>query len=226
MDLDTERRDTFEEDRRNTLLTHIALVTEQVTELCMLTVEAFKNCAACLFGPEHAVALAAIQLADQCIRMAPSIHRETVTVLALWAPQEDTLRGIIRLERTSTECASIATHVRQIAGTAMSLSVPAERILHQLDAQAAATLAAIVHHVYVSLRGCLLVVATNDQNIARHIVAERKEVDGLVHVLQETARRTAVVVSRRIVDLDTVLSVVTELSQIASRASSICEPVL
>jgi phosphate uptake regulator len=213
----TGRQEIFAEE--------LASLAEEVTELGILAVDAFKNAAATLFAPDPAVAYAAVQLATQSAATYQAIHRKTISMLARWAPAGDDLRRVVDLQRTALEWARIAEHGQRTAGHGAGFADTgtAEEILHWADAQAADTLVGLVRQVYVLLRGCLLLSATRDRALARRLVVEDAELERLYRQLKDVLERAIGTQPQRALPFHRLLFVLAELEQIGNHVVTICQ---
>jgi phosphate uptake regulator len=208
---------------QHTLPDELAHLSQQVTELCMIAIDVFKNAAATLYGPEHHAAQASIQLAERCSATAQTIHHAAVAALARWVPAGSDLRELVMLQRSAFECARMAEHSRRIAEHALALQGTAERELRIVHASAPDALAGLLHQVYVELRGCLILIARRDRVVARRLLAEDAALERQHALLRGAVERALAAQPQRTLALHHVLGILAELRQIGERVVAICE---
>jgi hypothetical protein len=201
-------------------VTHLG---EEVAELGILAMEAFKNVAATLFEPEPLVADSAVQAALSSTLAAQSIHQSAIAILARWAPRNADLARLMRLQRTATAYAQIADHSRRAVEQTMSADRTFEHELQLTQHQAPDLLAGLVRQVYVALRGSLVVTTTQNRAIARRLIVEDAELDRLYKTLHAMLERAVDRQPHRAVTLHRLEAVLAQMRQIGGQVVAICE---
>lgn len=201
----------------------LALLSEEVAELCILAIEVFQHAAAVLFSPDPDVANHAIQTSEHCAESARNIHVAAVNLLARWAPTGDDLRRIVDLQRAASACARIAAHGQHAAQHALALPTSAEHELALAGAEAPDLFVRLVRQVYVALRGCLLLITTRERPLARRLIAEDAELERMHQVLTTMLDHAVGAQPQRSPSFHRILFVLSELRQMSTCVVSICE---
>lgn len=213
----------YEMTHQGTYADEVTLLGEQVAELGILAMEAFKNAAATLFEPEPLVANSSVQAALACSVAIRPIYRSAITLLARWAPRDTDLAHLMSLQRTAAAYAQIADHSRRAAEQVLSANHAFEHELELIHQQAPDLLVGLVRQVYVALRGSLVVTTTRNRAIARRLIIDDAEIDRLHRALQAMLEHAVDRQPHRAATLHQLHSVLVQMRQIGVQVVAICE---
>ncbi len=203
-----------------------ARLAEEVTELCILAIEVFKNAVAALFESEPDIAHSAMQTAEECTASARHIHHNAVGMLVRWTPIGDNLRRIVDLQRAASEGARISDYGKRLAEHARALGGTAEHELAAVHKQAPDLLVQLIRQVYVALRGCLVLTSTHDRVLAARLIAEDAQLKHLHQMLTATIERAIASQPQRAASLGHITQILWECRQIGLSVVAICEDCL
>src|SRR6516165_5421003 len=202
------------DSNRTSLSGEINRLLEENVEVFILGIEDFRTAISAIFSQDPEVAQYALQLTDECSARVDQLRRQTVGVLAQWAPKGDALHQVLSIDRIAAESVAISEHCRRIAEHALALHGAADQYFAIVHQRAAEVFLSLVQQIYVGLRGCLALTSLRDRALAERIIAEDAHVHHLQQMLTERIEQVSFAMPQHAGELRHLVDIVQACRQI------------
>jgi phosphate uptake regulator len=204
----------------------LSRLLEEGSEVFILSIEVFKTAISSIYSQDVEVAEYAMLLTDECNARGDQLRRQTVGLLAQFAPKGDALHRVVNIERTAAESLVICQHGRHIAEHAQALGGGADQYFALAHEQAPDVFLTLVQQVYIGLRGCLVLTSTRDQSLASRVIAEDAQIHHLQRMLTERIEQVSYEVPQHAVAFRHLVEIVQACRQIGLSVLTICRDAL
>lgn len=213
-----EQDDIIEDELRD--------LEDETTEIGIVAEDAFKNASAALYGEEPDAAWIAIENERIAAQQFRAVHQKALALLSRQVMSGDPMHRIIVLQQFASEFARIAQDAKAIAEQALALGGAGETLLLSAGGDAPILFVQIVRQAYIQVRGCVIATTTWDTALARRLIVEDGELDGLFVEYKSVLNGAILSNARAVATLGRLLLVGVHFEAIGNRVGTICRTML